>query len=170
MSAVKAYAIITLGVVIVALGLHLFLVPGNIAAGGAMGVAIVARQFLPVLSVGHIMLAVNVILFGLAFITVGLDFGIKTVYASLGLSAFLWVLEVVRPIEKPLVDDLLLATIMGVLISGLGMAIMFNQGSSSGGTDIVAKNPESVLPSWHWEGFAPDRCCHHCSRRFHLRV
>lgn len=135
----KQYGIITLGLVIVAAGIHLFLVPSNIAAGGAMGVAIVVNHFIPEISVGQIMLVVNIFLFGIAIIAMGLDFGIKTVYASFGLSALLWLLDAVVPLRQPFTRDLLLATLLGVIISGFGMAVIFNEDASTGGTDIVAK-------------------------------
>jgi len=136
---VKEYLIITLGMVILAIGLYLFLIPNDIAAGGAMGIAMLINHYVPFLQVGQLMLVINIILFIIAFVVLGTGFGLKTIYASLGLSGMIWLLETIYPLEKPLTDDLLLSALMGTIVSGAGMGIIFNQNASSGGTDIIAK-------------------------------
>lgn len=133
------YAVITLGVVIVAIALHIFLIPNDIAAGGVTGIAMVINRYVPVLRVGMLMLVMNLILLIISFIVLGGSFGIKTIYSSLGLSSIIWLLERMFPIGRPLTDDLLLAAIIGTMLSGLGMAIIFNANASTGGTDIIAK-------------------------------
>ena len=70
---------------------------------------------------------------------VGIHFGIKTIYASLMVSLSIWFLELIWPITQPITNDLLLELLMGILISGTGMGIVFIQGASTGGTDITAK-------------------------------
>lgn len=137
--AIKEYILITLGIFLVAVGIYYFLVPSNLAAGGVSGLAIVINQFFPAIPVGLLMLGMNIILFIIAFIVIGSNFGAKTIYSSLGLSAMIWVLEKVYPISQPIVDDLLLQLLFGILISGIGMGIVFNQNASTGGTDIIAK-------------------------------
>lgn len=137
--AVKEYFLITLGIFLVAVGIYYFLVPSNLAAGGVSGLAIVINKFFPSIPVGLLMLGMNIILFIIAFIVIGRNFGAKTIYSSLGLSAMIWILEKVYPISQPIVDDLLLQLLFGILISGIGMGIVFNQNASTGGTDIVAK-------------------------------
>lgn len=136
---IKEYILITLGIFLVAVGIYYFLVPSNLAAGGVSGLAIVINKFLPALPVGLLMLGMNIILFIIAFIVLGSNFGAKTIYSSLGLSGMIWVLEKVYPISSPLVDDLLLQLIFGIFVSGIGMGIVFNQNASTGGTDIIAK-------------------------------
>ena len=135
----KQYVIITFGMFVLAVGLYFFLIPGPLAAGGAMGIAMLISHYIPLLQVGQLMLAINILLFLIAFVVLGTSFGLKTIYTSLGLSALIWILENAYPLQKPLTDDLLLAAVMGTVISGAGMGIIFNQGASSGGTDIIAK-------------------------------
>ncbi|MBZ4664133.1 MAG: YitT family protein [Caloramator sp.] len=137
--AIKEYILITLGIFLVAVGIYYFLVPSNLAAGGVSGLAIVINQFFPSIPVGLLMLGMNIILFIIAFIVIGSNFGAKTIYSSLGLSGMIWVLEKLYPISQPMVDDLLLQLLFGILISGIGMGIVFNQNASTGGTDIIAK-------------------------------
>lgn len=136
---IKHYFIITLGIVIVAMALHLFLIPNDIAAGGVTGIAMVINHYMPILQVGQLMLAMNVILFIIAFVTIGSGFGVKTIYASIGLSGIIWALERWYPMKQALTSDLLLAAIIGTMMSGLGMAVIFNREASTGGTDIIAK-------------------------------
>lgn len=136
---IKQYLIITVGIIFVALSLHLFLIPNEIAAGGVSGIAIVINNYIPSLPIGLLMLIMNAILFIIAFLTLGRSFGIKTIYASLGLSGMIWALEKLYPIQYPMTNDLLLSAIMGTAISGVGMAIIFNHNASTGGTDIIAK-------------------------------
>ncbi|WDC84216.1 YitT family protein [Caloramator sp. mosi_1] len=137
--AIKEYIFITIGIFLVAVGIYYFLVPSNLAAGGVSGLAIVINQFFPALPVGLLMLGMNIILFIIAFIVIGSNFGAKTIYSSLGLSGMIWLLEKLYPISQPVVDDLLLQLLFGILISGIGMGIVFNQNASTGGTDIIAK-------------------------------
>ena len=104
-----------------------------------MGIAMITNNYFPFLSVGFIMLIVNIILFTIAFLTIGSKFGVKTIYASLGLSGTISILEKVFPIQAPITNDILLSTIIGTILSGLGMAVIFDNNASSGGTDILAK-------------------------------
>jgi uncharacterized membrane-anchored protein YitT (DUF2179 family) len=136
---IKQYAVITAGIIILAFSLHFFLIPNDIAAGGVMGIAMIINKIFPIVDVGAMMLILNIVLFIVAFATLGRGFGVKTIYASIGLSGIIWALERLLPMNSPLTDDLLLAAIIGTIISGLGMAVIFNRNASTGGTDIIAK-------------------------------
>lgn len=136
---IREYIFITIGIILVAAGIHFFLVPSNLAVGGVSGLAIVINKYIPILSVGLLMFIMNIILFIVAFIVIGPGFGAKTIYASLGLSGIMLFLEKIFPNTKPVAGDLLLVLLFGILTSGIGMAIVFNQDASTGGTDIIAK-------------------------------
>ena len=131
--------VITVGVICVAIGLYFFLMPHNIVAGGVNGLAMVINDFLPFLPVGGIMIILNVILFVLAFIIIGPNFGGKTIYSSLALSGIILLLEKIYPMKQPFTKDILLELFIGIIIQGVGMAIVFNENASTGGTDIIAK-------------------------------
>jgi len=134
----KDFVMITVGIFLVAFGLEYFHIPNNIAAGGVSGLAIIINNFLPVLPVGIIILILNLILFAIAFITLGGGFGAKTIYASFGLSGIMWIMETFFT-PTVLSDDLFINAAVGALIIGTGMAMVFNYGASTGGTDILAK-------------------------------
>lgn len=137
-SKLKEYSIITLGIILVAYSIEYFYAPNNIAAGGVTGMAIIVNAMMPSLSIGLITLVLNGILFVVAFIFIDGKFGVKTIYASLGLSVVIWIIEkFLNPIA--ITNDLMLASIFGTLISSIGMALVFNENASTGGTDILAK-------------------------------
>lgn len=136
---VKEYILITVGIFLVAAGIYFFLVPSNLATGGVSGLAIIISSFFPGIPVGLVMLILNVILFIIGFLIIGPAFGFKTIYASLGLSGAIWIFERFFPLSGPLADDLMIILLFGVGVSGIGIAIVFNQNASTGGTDIIAK-------------------------------
>lgn len=134
----KEYIIITLGIALVAFAIEYFYAPNNIAAGGVTGIAIIANALMPSLSIGIVSLVLNGVLFIVAIIFIGGKFGMKTIYASLGLSGVMWTIEkFLKPVA--ITNDLIIATIFGALISALGLALVFNENASTGGTDILAK-------------------------------
>ncbi|MFW2489346.1 YitT family protein [Clostridium chromiireducens] len=134
----KEYIVITLGIALVAFAIEYFQAPNNIAAGGVTGIAIILNAVIPSLSIGIVSLVLNVLLFIVAIIFIDGKFGVKTIYASVGLSLIIWVIEeFLKPVA--ITNDLMMATIFGALISAFGMAIVFNENASTGGTDILAK-------------------------------
>ena len=68
----------------------------------------------------------------------GRKFAAKTAYCSILLSVTLSVLERVYPITHPLTDQPMLELCFAIALPSLGSAVLFNIGSSSGGTDIIA--------------------------------
>jgi uncharacterized membrane-anchored protein YitT (DUF2179 family) len=136
---IREWALIHLGCFLVAAGITWFLVPNNIAAGGVSGLAMVITSFFPMISVGVLMMGMNMFLFVLGFVFIGFEFGAKTIYSSLFVSGAVWFLERFFPVTAPLSDDILVQLIFGTLLGATGMAIVFNQNASTGGTDITAK-------------------------------
>ena len=135
----KRFMIINFGLLIMTCGLYFFLIPSDLAVGGATGLAMIIRSLIPQIPMGVILGIINVILFIMAFIFIGRDFGGYTIYASFALSAILAGFELVIPMAQPFTDDLFINLIFGILISGIGMGFVFNQNASTGGTDIIAK-------------------------------
>ena len=133
----KEFALITIGILLVAISVVYFFDPNNIAAGGITGLAIVINHYVPFISIGPLVLMMDAVLFIIALIVLGAKFGAKTIYSSVLLSTSMWVMQTFIPIN--ITNDLMLATIFGTLISAGGMAIVFNANASTGGTDIIAK-------------------------------
>lgn len=135
----KSFIFMNLGVLILAIGLYYFLIPSDLAVGGVTGLAMVINYLFSNIPIGAIMIVANIVLFIIAFLVIGREFGGFTIYNSLMLSGIIYVFEIITPMDGPIVDDLLINLIYGILIQGVGMAIIFNCNSSTGGTDIVAK-------------------------------
>ena len=134
---IKEFALITIGIFLVAISVVYFFEPNNIAAGGITGLAIVINHYIPFISIGPLVLMMDAILFIVALIVLGAKFGAKTIYSSFLLSTSMWIMQTFIPIN--ITNDLILATIFGTLISAVGMAMVFNANASTGGTDIIAK-------------------------------
>ena len=131
----KSYVIITLGLFVMALGWTGFLIPNEILGGGVSGIAtlIFWASGLPV---GVSVLAINAVLIIFAFRLLGVGFGVKTIYSIGMLSFFFAVLQYY--IREPFVTDKFMASVVGAVMSGSSMGLIFTQGGSTGGTDIVA--------------------------------
>ena len=128
---------IAFGVLMIAAGIHFFLLPSHLSLGGATGIALVLSNYLP-LSTGALLVAVNLVLFVLGFLIIGNKFGIKTVCSSLTLSGTVWLLEILIPVSEPLVKDTFLQLVIAVLLYGGGVGIVLNRYASTGGSDIAA--------------------------------
>lgn len=135
---VKEYAIITAGIFLTAAAVYFFMMPANIVLGSITGLAIVLVNFIPV-QVSVMTFILNVFCLVIGFLLVGKEFGAKTVYTSVLLPVFLYVLELLFPNNSSLTNDLLLDTLCCIILISIGQTLMFNANASSGGLDIVAK-------------------------------
>jgi len=135
---IKEFLMITLGFILVSIAVEYFYLPAKITGGGITGIAMVINYHMAYLPIGMLMMLMNVILFGVGFLLIGGGFGAKTIYASFGLSGTMWLIEtLIKP--HSLTSDILLSAIIGTLLLGLGLGIVFSQNASTGGTDIIAK-------------------------------
>lgn len=131
------YGLITFSIWIMVVGIYFFKFPNNFAFGGVTGFATVISA-LTHWSASQFTTIVNTVLLVLGFLFLGKSFGVKTVYASVLMSVFLYILEKFCPISGPLTKEPLLELIFAILLPSVGTAILFNIGASSGGTDIIA--------------------------------
>lgn len=138
MEKVMRFLWMNLGAFFVAINVHFFLSPNSLATGGVSGMSIVLNTLFPGMSIGMFMILVNIVLFAVGIAFLGFQFGAKTVYTSFALSGYVWLLEWTAPLSGPLSEDILIQLIIGQCIAAIGMAIVFNQKASTGGTDIIA--------------------------------
>jgi len=131
------YGLITFSIWIMVVGIYFFKFPNNFAFGGVTGFASVISA-LTHWSASEFTTIVNTVLLVAGFLFLGRSFGIKTVYATLMMSLFLYFLERLYPITRPLTREPLLELIFAILLPSVGSALLFNTGASSGGTDIIA--------------------------------
>ncbi len=134
----KQSILIAIGSFIVAFGVYYFMVPENLATGGISGLSIVLNNYLSIpISLTNFVL--NIILLIVGFIFLGREFGGKTIISVFCLSFFMYLMESFYPATNPVTDETLLNLICGIVISSMGLSIVFNQNASTGGTDILAK-------------------------------
>lgn len=134
----KEYAMITLGTGIIACAVYFFMMPSHVSVGSISGLAIILTNFIP-MSVSSITMIMNVFLLILGFLTIGKEFGVKTVYTSILLPAMLGILERLFPNFPSIMADPFLDMVCYIFVVSVGLAILFNRNASSGGLDIVAK-------------------------------
>lgn len=123
----------TVGTVLYAVSIGLFLDPNHLSAGGVTGIAQILSEYLPI-GTGTLSLLMNIPIMFLGMWKFGWRFFALTAYA-LVLSAPL--IDVF--VAHPLTNDPVLAALAGGALLGVGMGILFRAGSSSGGVDIITK-------------------------------
>ncbi len=132
---VRSYLILTIGLCISSLGWAGFIIPSDIVGGGITGLSS-TFYFLWGWNVGITSLVINSVLILLAIKILGLSYGIKTIYCisifSLALSIF------TQHFKEPVLSDIFTNTIIGAALGGGGTAILFLNGGSTGGTEIIA--------------------------------
>ena len=134
-SVLRSHAIITFGLLCITFGWCAFLIPSNVTGGGVSGIAAII-YFATKFPAGITYLLVNTALILLAMKIVNVNFALKSVYGVVVFSFLLGLFQQLFP--APLVNDTLLATIVGAILSGIGSGIVFSQGGSAGGTDLIA--------------------------------
>lgn len=132
------FAMITFGTAIVTAAVFFFLVPSKLSVASISGLAIVLENYIA-LPVSGITMILNLSLLVVGFLLVGREFGSKTVYTSILLPTFIWVLERLFPNYTSIMQDPFLDMICYIFVVSIGLAILFNRNASSGGLDIVAK-------------------------------
>ena len=136
---ILSYIIITLGTAIIAVGIYFFKFPNHFSVGGVSSLAVLlSKLFNYAVTESQIMSIANVFLLILALIVFGKHFAIKTIYSTVLLSVLTLVFERVWPLSAPITDQKFLELILTIGGIAIGSAILFSQGASSGGTDVIA--------------------------------
>ena len=133
---VRSCGIITLGAVIYALAFDWFVAPNQIAMGGVTGLAQIVNALVPVLPGGVLSILVNVPLFLAGWRLLGGRLLVSSLYAmavsSLAIDVIAW-MHTFPPMDP------ILATLYGGAGMGVGLGLVFSQGATTGGTDIIGK-------------------------------
>lgn len=137
MKHIKSFFIITISITIMAIGVYFFKFPNNFTFGGVTGAAVVFANLLPV-SASMFSTIANMILLVIGFIFLGKNFAIKTTYATVLLSVELLAFEKTTPLTHPLSNEPMLELIFAIALPAISSALLFYEGASSGGTDVIA--------------------------------
>ena len=131
-----------LGAIVMALSLNLFLIPARIAPGGISGIATVIGYFTE-LPVGLMIFLINIPVFIWGMFEFDRKFLINSLIGTFALSLFT---EILSYFVIPVTDNEVLQSIFGGALMGLGIAIVLMSGSTTGGTEIVAKILKKKFP------------------------
>lgn len=140
----KSYAVITLGSVIYALSFDWFVAPNQFAMGGVTGLAQILHYWFPTLTVGAASALMNVPLFLIGWKKIGGHLLVSSLYAMVVSSAAIDGLNLLFDFQPM---DPILAALFGGGVMGVGLGLVFAQGATTGGTDIVAK---LLKLKWPW--------------------
>ena len=133
---IKSYAIIALGSLIFALGFDWFFAPNQIAMGGVTGLAQVIIVLIPALPVGVLTIILNIPLFLAGWKLIGFHLLASSLF-SMAVSSV--AIDVIAAWYTFPPMDPLLACLCGGAVMGAGFGLVFAQGATTGGTDIVAR-------------------------------
>lgn len=134
----REFGLLNLGTFLTAIGSYFFKFPNNFSTGGVTGLSVVLTHYFPGLSNGTVVSVINIALMVVGLILLGKEFGFKTFYVTIAFSAMLKLFETVTPLTQPLTDQPFMELLFGVFLPAWGSAMLFNIGSSTGGTDIIA--------------------------------
>ena len=122
-----------LGNTISALGIGGFLIPAGMMMGGATGIGLAVNHYTG-LPVSAALAVLNVVLFVVGAAVLGKAFALMTIISTFYSPIILEMVQQLVP--EPLTQDIMLATIIGGLLVGLGMGMVLRVGASTGGMDI----------------------------------
>ena len=133
---IQDYFFIIIGLSIYALGWTGFLLPNEVTTGGVTGISAII-YFATQIPVGIPYLLINIILLLVSIKILGFKFSLKTIINVLILASLLSLFQSI--IKEPLVKgELFMNCILGGVLCGTGLGLVFNFNGSTGGTDIVA--------------------------------
>jgi uncharacterized membrane-anchored protein YitT (DUF2179 family) len=141
--AARDYAFITAGALLQALAMRLFLIPAQLASGGVSGIAQIVNAYTG-WPIGVLVMLGNAPLFALGWRYLGgTRFALRTAFSIVAFSLFTDMLVFVLP-TGGLTPDLLLNTLYGGVVSGVGYGLVYRGRGTSGGSDILAR----ILNRW----------------------
>jgi uncharacterized membrane-anchored protein YitT (DUF2179 family) len=129
----KRIVMIIIGAVFMAMGIELFLVPNQLLDGGIVGISIILSH-LTGLQIGLFIFLLNIPFFFVGYKQIGKTFALSTVLGITVLSICTYFLH---PVAR-FTDDLLLATVFGGIVLGIGVGLVIRYGGSLDGTEILA--------------------------------
>ena len=127
------YMLMTIGAIITAIGVKMFLVPNEIAPAGFSGLGAIFEYTLGI-PIGVVIFVLNIPLFFVAFKEHGKVFLIRTIYATFIYSAASDIINV-----EAITNDYLMSCIFGGVIFGAGIGLVLRGGGTTGGTELLAK-------------------------------
>lgn len=137
------YLLITVGSVIYAIGFDWMFVPNHIGSGGVTAIGQILNHFIPGLPIGMVVLVINIPLFLLGWRFLGGHLLVSSLYAMAATSILVDLFAALISFQPM---DPLLASVFGGVLMGLALGMVFSQGATTGGTDLIARLLKLALP------------------------
>ena len=128
-----------IGTLVMAMGIEFFLVPNQLSTGGFSGLSTII-YYITGISVGTVVLLLNIPLFIISLVKLGKSFFAKSLIGTALLSLFLNVFQSFEPITH----DRFLAFIYGSVIVGIGTALILRANGSTRRIRIIGKYYQSI--------------------------
>ncbi len=125
---------ITIGCFIYAASMSLFLDKANLAPGGINGIAVMLNRIIP-FDTGTIIILLNIPILIWGLIKLGFKLIVVTIYATVLSSLFMNALAPFGPVS----DDTIVNVVLGSILMGVGVGLVFRAGATTGGMDIIVK-------------------------------
>jgi uncharacterized membrane-anchored protein YitT (DUF2179 family) len=142
---IRDFSLITLGALLQALALRVFLIPADLVSGGVSGIAQIINYYTG-WPIGVMVFLGNIPLFAIGWRFLGgRRFALRTAYAVVAYSILVELLPRL-PFFPPngLTDDLVINALYGAVIAGVGYGLVYRGNGTSGGSDILAR----ILTHW----------------------
>lgn len=131
----KDYLLITLGLALYSVGLVAFILPGKLVVGGGIGIATLI-EYATGIPLQYTNFALNGILLIVSYRILGAKFLVKTVYGVGMLTLFIILARMV--FQEPIIEEEpTISGLIGGMMCGAGVGLVFSNGGSTGGMDIV---------------------------------
>jgi uncharacterized membrane-anchored protein YitT (DUF2179 family) len=138
---IQRILLITLGATLMAVGLEIFLVPNKVIDGGITGISIML-SYITGWKLGFFIFLLNIPFFFIGYKQIGKTFALSTLYGIIVLSI---VTSLLHPVPA-FTQDILLASVFGGIVLGIGVGIVIRYGGSLDGTEILAILFNNKLP------------------------
>lgn len=141
------YLLLTAGTFFMAVGINVIYEPLSMVTGGFSGIGILVKKLTQTarwsgIPVGMTTLLLNIPLFIWGYSQKGKVFVKKTVYAASCFSFFLLIIPTFDIVKQ----DYLMAALVGGLLNGTGIGLVFSQGASTGGSDLLSVLTAKIPP------------------------
>ena len=134
----KRILMIILGCLISAFSFNIFMVPYNILPGGVSGISLIVNHFIHI-DKAIFILIVSLILLLVSYFTLGKEITYKSIIGSILFPVFVSLTEIFLKYFPINIDNIMLSLIFGGVSFGFGLGLVYREGYTTGGTDIINK-------------------------------
>lgn len=134
----KKILIIIMGCLISAFSFNVFMVPHNILPGGVSGISMIVNHFIHIDKALFIFI-VSMILLLISYLTLGKDVTYKSIIGSILFPLFVYITELFLKFYPININNTILSLVFGGITFGTGLGLVYREGYTTGGTDIINK-------------------------------